>query len=190
MSSGNKITFKIKSNMNKSNSEIDNKWNNLGIKFLDINEKFNYRFVPIILSNFNSRHKMYNVADNKLRGLMLNLQSELDNMVCSYYPSTTYELNTDSKIRSTKVFYEGRFAEKQTIEKFVKNNNNKKKINKLEKEEKEFVDEFVAELQEFINYLDTDYYDDFKIAYKNPERKINKILDGINDTIRKIKRYI
>ena len=171
------------------NNEIDKKWEKLGDKFLDILSKFHNGLNSIIVSNFNSKHKMYNISDKKLWKLMQELQCVLDGMICNYYPYYVDKLNTNPKIRLIKVFYNGdKIPESK---KFIKIYDNKKKKNKLEiKEEKEFVNEFLIELQDFIDYFENNYYEDFKIVYKYPEHGINKIIDGINDTIRKIKRYI
>lgn len=186
----NYITYNKMNNHYMYNDKTDIKWKNLGIKFTNILEDYCHCFCPIILSNYSSKHKIYNITDKKLCKLLQELQYSLDDIICGSYPFSVDELNTEPKIKLVKVFYSNKSIDSSKKNRVKINYNQKYKINKLVKEQKDYADEFINELQSFINYLDNDFTNDFDIVYKNKEHKINKISDNINDTIRKIKRYI
>jgi hypothetical protein len=134
----------------KPNPENDKIWFNLGKTYGILKDKC-IRSQFTLLRSYGMSHKLTKCACNL--GLD-SISSTLDDMVCGSYPPYIYQIIVDDiEVPLTHVFYD--FPNPDLSRKNEYAHRQKKYQKALVKEDKEFIEEFVAHVRYFFIELDT-----------------------------------
>jgi hypothetical protein len=159
----------------KPNPENDKIWFNLGKTYGILKDKC-IRSQFTLVRSYGKSHKLTNYAWNL--GLD-SISSTLDNMVCGSYPPYIYQIIVDDiEVPLTRVFYD--FPNPDLLRKNEYAYRQKKYQKALFKEDKEFIEEFVAHLHYFFIELDKIDIVIMNKHYKLLKKQITSFLKKLN----------